>query len=61
MAAKFENCIEEEQQSMIHFLWAEGVQGEQIHQRMCTSMGTILSLIELCMNGVKWLKMAVQV
>jgi hypothetical protein len=62
MAVKLENCTEEEQRSAISFLWAEGVPGGQIHQRMCVHYGgNALSLIELCMSGLKCLKMAVQV
>jgi hypothetical protein len=48
MAAKLENCTKEEQQSMIYSLWAEGVPGGQIHQRMCAQYGD-RALIELCM------------
>jgi hypothetical protein len=39
MAAKLENCTKEEQQSVIRLLWAEGVAGGQIHQRMCAQYG----------------------
>jgi hypothetical protein len=39
MAVKLENCTKEEQQSVIRFLWAEGVPGGQIHQCMCTQYG----------------------
>jgi hypothetical protein len=59
MAVKLENCIKEEQQSVIRFLWAEGVPGGQIHQHFVLSMRTVLSLKDLCMSGLKCLKMAV--
>jgi hypothetical protein len=39
MAVKLENCISEGQQSVIRFLWAEGVPGGQIHQCMCAQYG----------------------
>jgi hypothetical protein len=32
-------CTKEEQRSVIGFLWAEGVPGGQIHQRMCAQYG----------------------
>jgi hypothetical protein len=58
MAVKLENCAEEEQQSVIGFLWAEGVPGEQIHQRMCTQYGhnalphwVVYEWIEMFKNG----------
>jgi hypothetical protein len=35
MAAKLGNCTKEEQQSVIRYLWAEGLPGGQIHQHMC--------------------------
>jgi hypothetical protein len=34
MAAKLENRTKEDQQSVKHFLWVEGVPGGQIHQYM---------------------------
>jgi transposase len=39
MAAKLEDCTKEEQRSVICFLWAEGVPGGQIHQRICAQYG----------------------
>ena len=39
MAAKLINCTKEEQRSVIRFLWAEGVPGEQIHLRMYAQYG----------------------
>jgi hypothetical protein len=39
MAAKLINCTKEEQRSVIHFLWAAGVPGAQIHLRMCAQYG----------------------
>jgi len=39
MAAKLINCTEEEQRSVIRFLWAEGVTGAQIHLCMCAQYG----------------------
>jgi hypothetical protein len=57
MAAKLENCTKEEQRSVMHFLWAEGVPGEQIHQLMSAQYGTMLSFVELCVSGLKCLKM----
>jgi hypothetical protein len=62
MAAKLENCTKEEQRSVIRFLWAEGVPGGQIHQRTCAQYGdNALSIEELCVRGLKCLKMAVGV
>jgi hypothetical protein len=56
MAVKVENCIKEEQWFVMHFLWAEGVPGWQIHQRTSAQYGTMLSLVDLCMSGSKCLK-----
>jgi len=39
MAAKPINCTKEEQRSVIHFLWGEGVPGAEIHLRMCAQYG----------------------
>ena len=39
MAAKLINCTKEEQRSVIHFLWAEGVPGAEIHLCMCAQYG----------------------
>jgi hypothetical protein len=59
MAAKLENCTKEEQPSVIHFCGQKLLPGGEIHQHIVLSMGTMLSLEELCVSGPKGLKMAV--
>jgi hypothetical protein len=61
MAAKLENCTKEEQRSVISFLWAESDQVDKFISACVLSMGKMLSLVELCMSGLKFLKMAVRV
>jgi len=58
MAAKLINCTKEEQQSVIRFLWAEGVLGAQIHLRVCAQYGDkvlfrriVYEWIEMFENG----------
>jgi len=54
MAAKLINCTKEEQHSVIHFLWAQGVLGAQIHLRMCAQYGDkVLSRRIVC----EWIEM----
>jgi hypothetical protein len=54
MEAKLGNCTKEEQQSVIHYLWVEGVPGGQIHQRMCAQYeDSVLS----CRVVYKWIEM----
>jgi len=58
MVAKLINCTKEEQRSVIHFLWAEGVLGAQIHLCMCAQYGDkvlshriVYERIEMFENG----------
>jgi len=58
MAAKLINCTKEEQRSVIHFLWAEGVPAAQIHLCMCAQYGDkvlshriVYEWIEIFENG----------
>jgi hypothetical protein len=54
MAAKRENCTKEKQRPVIGFLWAEGVPGGQVHQRMCAQYGdNALSSRAVCV----WIEM----
>jgi hypothetical protein len=39
MAAPIPFRTEEEQRAVIRFLWAEGVQGEEIHRRLSAQYG----------------------
>jgi hypothetical protein len=60
IAAKLENCTKEEQQlSVIQFLYVEGVPGGQIHQCMCAQYGdnavshrVVCEWIEMFENGL---------
>jgi len=48
------NCTKQEQRSVIRFLWAEGVPGEQTHLRMCVQYGDkVLSRRIVC----EWIEM----
>jgi len=58
MVVKLINCTKEEQRSLIHFLWAEGVPGAQIHLHMCDQYGDkvlarriVYEWIEMFENG----------
>ena len=39
MLARLSVCTREEQNSVIRFLWAEGVKGAEIHAHLCTQYG----------------------
>jgi len=39
MSAHLSVCTKEEQRSVIRFQWAEGVEGAEIHARLCTQYG----------------------
>jgi len=46
MAAPLSTCTVEEQRSVIHFLWSEGVKPSEIYRRMKVQHGAIgLSLV----------------
>jgi hypothetical protein len=54
MAAKLENCTKKKQRSVIGFLWAEGVPGGQIHQRVCSQYGDNALFRTI---GYEWIEM----
>jgi len=58
MSARLSVCTNEEQRSVIRFLWAEGVKGVEIHARLCTQYGdnaltrrSVYEWIEMFKNG----------
>jgi hypothetical protein len=61
MAANLENCTKEEQRSVIRFCGQKMYQVDKFISACVLSVGTMLSLVELCMSGLKCLKMAVRV
>jgi hypothetical protein len=55
MAAKLENCAKEKQQSVTLFCW------QRVYKVDKFISACVLPLVELCMNGLKYVKMAVWV
>jgi len=58
MAAPLSTCTVEEQQSVISFLWSEGVKHSEIYRRMtvqygdsCLSQRTVYEWVERFQNG----------
>jgi len=58
MAAPMSTCTVEEQRSVIHFLWSEGVKPSEIYSRMkvqygdsCFSQGRVYEWVERFQNG----------
>ena len=58
MSARLSLCTKEEQRSVIRFLWAEGVNGAEIHARLCTQyeekalpLRSVYEWIEMFKNG----------
>ena len=58
MSARLSIYTQEEQRSVIRFLWAEGVKGAEIHARLCTHYGdnalsrrSVYEWIEMFKNG----------
>jgi hypothetical protein len=39
MVAMLEECTAEEQPSVVHFLWAKGLNAKDIHKEMCLVYG----------------------
>jgi hypothetical protein len=59
MAAKLENFTKEEQRSVIRFLWAEGIPGGQIHQRMCAQYGDSALSRRVVYGWIEMFKLAI--
>jgi hypothetical protein len=55
MAAKLENSTKEEQRSMIGFCGQKLYQAYSFVSTCMLNMGIILSLIEMCMRGSKFI------
>ena len=58
MSALLSVCTKEEQRSVIRFLWAESVEGAEIHARLCTQYGdnafprrSVYEWVEMFKNG----------
>jgi hypothetical protein len=61
MAATLSVCTNEEQRSAVRFLWAEDVQGAEIHLLYVLSMGIMLFLGEMHTSRQKCSRKATQV
>jgi len=60
MATPLPICTEDEQHSVIRFLWAEGVPGAEISGRISASYGNSTSLNVVFVNGFQCLKVSLR-